>query len=103
LAAFAFYKLKGNPLDPIDRGKEPVANEYLGQSKTHIIQKYGSPTKEWSGHYGKPPVDYIKQHSPSVTMVYHRFTGTLYISFEWMDDDWVCYASHWVPNGVILD
>ena len=103
LGGFVLYELRGNPFDPLDRGKEPVSGQYLGKSKTFIIQKYGSPSKEWAGHYGKPPTDYIEEHSPSTTLLYERFTGTLYISFERKDDDWVCYSSYWLPNGWILD
>jgi hypothetical protein len=99
LGGFVLYQLRGNPFDPLDRGKEVVAGEYLGKTKASIIQRYGPPSKEWAGHYGSPPTDYMEQHSPSVSLLYQRLTGTLYISLEKKDDDWICYSSHWMPNG----
>jgi hypothetical protein len=99
LAGFGYYELIGNPFDPIDRGKLPIADEYLGKTKTFLIWKYGSPSKEWSGHYANPPTDYIEQHKPAITISYERFTGVLYVSFERKGDEWICFSSHWLPKG----
>ncbi len=98
-AALAVYLYRGNPFDPIDRGKSPVADQYVGQTKAALIAQYGRPTHEWEGHYGNPSLAYAEQHDPAVTLTYVRSTGALYLSFERKGDEWVCFSSCWMPNG----
>jgi hypothetical protein len=91
-----FYR---NPLDTLDSGREPVTDQFVGQTKEAITGRFGSPSHEWEGCYGNPPVSYTEAHKPSITMTYKRCTGVLYLSFEQVGDNWVCYSSHWMPNG----
>src|SRR5262245_3863443 len=85
-----FYR---NPFDPMDSGREPVTGEYLHRTMDSVQGQFGSPSHQWHGHYGSPSDDYTKQHKPSITMTYIRSTGILYLSFEQVGDDWVCYSS----------
>jgi hypothetical protein len=103
VVVLATYMYRGNPFDPIDRGKSVATDEYVGQTKASIVAQYGQPTCQWAGHYGQPPEDYVKQHDPAVSCTYTRATGALYISFEQKGGQWVCFSSHWVPNGIALD
>jgi hypothetical protein len=98
-AVFAVYLCCGKLFDPVNRGLAPVADEYVGQTKTSIFKQYGAPTHEWNGCYGNPSGDYAKKHDGAVTVVYQRSTGLLYLSFDRVGDEWVCFSSHWMPNS----
>jgi hypothetical protein len=102
-AAAAVYILRGNPLDPLDRGREPVSDDYLGMSKAAFVGTYGPPSHQWEGHYGNPRLDYVQQHPGTVSLTYERWTGTLYLSFEEVDGEWRCFSSDWMPDGWVLD
>jgi hypothetical protein len=102
-AALIVYLYWGNLFDPMERGRRVVASDYVGRTKASVTEEYGPPTREWNGCYGKPPPNYLKLHGQAVTLIYERFTGTLYLSFDPVDDEWVCFSSHWVPNGIALD
>jgi hypothetical protein len=101
-AAVVFY-FRGNVFDPMDRGKWPVSGEYTGLTKESIVERYGPPAREWEGPYGLPPPEYIKQHSPMITIVYERWTGTLYLSLDKKRGEWICFRSDWVPVGCVID
>lgn len=94
-----FYR---NPFDPLDSGRQPVDGEYVRQTKESITGRFGPPSHEWEGYYGNPPLDYANAHSPSITTTYIRFTGTLFLSFEQVDAEWICYCSDWMPNGWVF-
>jgi hypothetical protein len=86
-----------------DRGPEPVYGEYIGWTRTAIEAKHGPPSHEWQGHYG-PPVDeeYARKHDPAVTVIYERGDGTLYVSFEKKNGEWICFRSDWMPTGWVF-
>jgi len=94
-----FYR---NPFDPLDSGRNPVEGEYLHQTRDSIRERFGPPSDEWQGYYGYPPLSYTNLHNPSITMTYIRSAGILYLSFEQVDGEWVCYSSHWMPTGVVF-
>lgn len=94
-----FYR---NPFDPLDSGRWPVHDEYHQETQDSIRSRFGPPSREWQGYYGCPPLDYANEHTPSTTMTYLRSTGTLYLSFEPWNGEWVCYTSHWMPNGWVF-
>ena len=98
-AALGVYLYWGNPFDPMERGRAPVAGEYVGQTKAAVIGRYGPPTREWSGCYGLAPADYVTKHDRAVTLIYERSTGRLYLSFDPVGGEWVCFSSDWMPNG----
>lgn len=102
LAGISIYAIRGNVFDPLDGGRTPVQGQFVGQTRAAIEAKYGKPTDEWTGHYGNPPVSYAEQHSPAISTTYQRFGGTLYLSFEPRQGEWVCFSSDWLPNGCVF-
>jgi hypothetical protein len=103
LAAFVIYRTWGNILDPLDAGRTIVEGRFVGQTKAAIEARYGKPTREHAGYYGKPDVSYEKEHSPAITTLYIRFSGRLFLSFEQREGEWVCFDSLWCPNGWDFD
>jgi hypothetical protein len=101
LTAFLVLAVKfyWNPLDPLDSGRAVVFGEYVGQTRESILQRFGPPSHEGEGYYGKPEVKWTKAHSPAITMTYVRSTGVLYLSFEEADGTWTCFESAWMPDG----
>lgn len=103
VAAATIYVVRGNIFDPLNRGRSVVSGEFVGQTRTTIEAKYGPPTNECKGHYGNPGYEYEKQHDPAITVTYVRGGGTLYLSFERnKQGEWVCFSSHWMPNGAVF-
>jgi hypothetical protein len=86
------------PLRPRDK-IEPVGEEYHGQTRAAILTRLGPPTHEWNGHYGNPPLGYVDAHSPAISMIYERPFGRLYLSFEQVDGEWICFSSSWLEPG----
>jgi hypothetical protein len=101
-AAGAVYMLRGNILDPLDRGHWPFSGEYIGQTRASVVARYGPPSAEWQGHYGNPREDWAKNHEPAVSMDYKRLTGNLYLSFHQVNDEWICFSSDWMPDGWVF-
>jgi hypothetical protein len=77
----------------------PYAGKYAGKTRAEIIEALGEPTEEWEGHYGNPPVSYVRQYSPAKTCVFARSDGSLYVSFHQVNGDWICFSSTWLPKG----
>jgi hypothetical protein len=93
IAYFAFHLgFMRNPFDPLDAGTEPVSGQYVGQTRDAIERRFGAPSRVRAGHY------YMKDPS-AVTLLYERLSGTLYLSFQEVDGEWVCFSSDWVPKG----
>jgi hypothetical protein len=104
LAAFFALTVKfyRNPFDPMDSGRSPVEGEYVHQTREAILSRFGTPSHQWQGYYGNPDLSYTSTHSPSITMTYIRPTGVLYLSFEEVNGEWICYSSHWMPDGWVF-
>src|SRR5262249_46331273 len=60
IATVIFYR---NPLDPLDAGRYPVSDAFIGEKKEAILSRYGPPSDQWEGHYGNPKVQYGAQVS----------------------------------------
>jgi hypothetical protein len=75
------------------------AEKLYGQEKQAILKKFGKPTREWVGHYGRPPEDYLQNHKDAISVTYDYSDGKLYLSFEKRGDDWICFSSDWLPEG----
>ncbi len=103
VVALVVYLRVGNPFDPIDRGREPVTDEYVGQTKASVIGRYGLPTSEWNGCYGKSTINNTERHPQAVTLIYMRLTGYLRLSFDPIGNEWVCFCSDWIPNDIVID
>ena len=102
LIVFLLLALSASWWRGANRNPEPVEGEYLNQRMAAIRDRFGPPSDEWEGHYGNRTDEYIKKHDPSVTMIYVRSAGTLYLSFERVNGEWVCYSSHWMPKGTVF-
>jgi hypothetical protein len=77
-----------------------AATAFVGDSEAMIVREWGRPSKEWVGHYGCPPDDYVKQNSPARTLVFQRWTGALYVSVKQQPNgEWICFSSTWLPKG----
>jgi hypothetical protein len=102
IVAIAVYLVRGNIFDPLNRGRSPVSGEFIDQSRKAIEAKFGPPSHECKGHYGAPPVFYTSQHDPAITVTYERGGGTLYLSFDQREGEWVCFRSDWMPTGWVF-
>jgi hypothetical protein len=91
-----FYRAPFNPFASED-------GRCVGWTEKQIKDRFGEPSHQWSGFYGKPPATYTLLHPSAVSMVYERFTGTLYVSVEPVNGEWVCFECTWAPNGCIID
>ncbi len=101
LVAFCIIgKSKVNPID--DPLSGPISGEYVGETKTDLISRFGEPSHQWNGHYGSPSLEYARQHVSAITITYKRPNGVLYLSFEKKGDEWVCFRSNWMPNGCVF-
>src|SRR5208282_2765905 len=67
----------------------PDDGTYVGSTESEIVRKWGRATAEWDGHYGNPPLSYVKKFGPAKTLTFERWTGTLYISLHEVNGDWV--------------
>jgi hypothetical protein len=74
-------------------------NSLVGKTEAEVLHIWGQPHKEWMGHYGNPPDDYITQNSPARTLMFRRWTGALYVSLKEQNGEWVCFSSDWLPKG----
>jgi hypothetical protein len=88
--------------DPLAGPNRPVSGTHIGQKKDEFVSQYGRPTKQWPGIYGGPPDDYSQSHPTAITLVYERASGTLYLAFEIINSEWVCFSSDWMPTGCVF-
>lgn len=77
----------------------PRDNAFVGSTKQQIVQKLGNPTTQFAGHYGNPPSAWADQHPNCVTLVYQKPDGTLYVTIESKNGDWIGLCSQWLPKG----
>jgi len=103
LLVISTYFIWGNIFDPLDGGRAPVPGRFVGQRKETMEATYGRPTSEWAGHFGAPDASYAELHSPAISTTYERLSGTLYLSYEQRQGEWVCFDSFWCPNGWTVD
>ena len=104
-----FVALDGPPRSPVGPpvGEMPAtideaphaASRYIGHIKDRVIERYGPATRQWEGHYGNPPLSYRTRFDPTITLVYDRPTGSLYLSFATEHEEWVCFSAHWLAKG----
>ena len=80
-----------------------IENTYVGRTRAQILEALGPPTEEWEGLYGLPRQDYADRHRGARTLYYEWRSGRFYAAVERGGGDWVCFESHWVPKGVVLD
>jgi hypothetical protein len=80
-----------------------IENTYVGKTRAQIVQALGQPTREWEGIYGLPPQDYVDRHPGARTLYYEWPSGRFYAAVERVRGHWVCFESHWVPKGTVLD
>jgi hypothetical protein len=99
LLVLAAYLVRHGAFDSLDGGMMVVQNHYAGWTKGDVIGHLGPPSTHSDGHSGDPPLDYARQHSPAITFTYFRPAGTLYLSFEQVNGEWVCFSSDWLPKG----
>jgi hypothetical protein len=97
MTALVVYLVRGDIFDPLNRGRSPVSGEFVEQSRTAIEAKCGPPSAEWEGHYGNPPNEYTREHDPALSVTCRRGAGTLFLSFERRNGEWVCFSSDWMP------
>src|SRR5262245_38438579 len=81
-------KCDRDPFDPVDGGRGFVSGQYVGQTREEVLERLGDPSHEWSGHYGKPPLEYARAHDPALSMTYVRRSGGLYLCFEKAGGRW---------------
>ena len=81
---------------------EPAANAYASKTKADIIKEWGPLAHEWDGHYGGPPLHFVEQFGPAKTLVFKRWSGSLYVSLHEVDGEWVCFCSSWLPRGGVF-
>jgi hypothetical protein len=77
----------------------PAENSYVGKTRAEISALWGEPEDEWDGHYGNPPLVYAQKYSPAKTMVFRRWSGSLYVSMHPINGTWFCFSSTWLQRG----
>jgi hypothetical protein len=102
VAAVTICVVRGNIFDPLNRGWSVVVDDFVGQKKAAIEARHGKPSNEWAGYYGRQPIEFTKQHSLAISTACERGGGILYLSFEQKNGEWVCFKSHWMPNGAVF-
>jgi hypothetical protein len=85
-------------VDPLTRGGAPD-DACVGQTLGGILQRFGPPSGRWAGHYASPAGGGARDRRPVFSLAYQRPSGTLYLAFHLVDDDWVCFNSTWLPGG----
>jgi len=96
---FVVEKFLGNPFDPMDAGRKPVSGQLVGMTSDEFMSRFGGPSHTWKGHYGNRPLNRSEANSTAFTMTCVRRNGTLYLSFEEVNDRWVCFSPGWMPEG----
>jgi hypothetical protein len=84
--------------DPIGE-KLKMGKACLSQKKASVLNRFGKPTCEHKGYIAPVREEYVKAHPVSVTLEYRCRSGTLYLSFEPVNGEWVCYDADWLPEG----
>lgn len=100
LPVFAILLWPRKPLPAVV--PQRVDNTYAGLTKDQIIATLGTPDAQWPGHYGAPESKWATQHEPCITFTYQKWGGTLYLSIEQQNGQWVCFCSTWLPKGGVF-
>ena len=79
--------------------KPPPNNAFVGSTKKQIIAKLGNPSGQFDGHYGLPNGVWARQHPNCVTLTFKKPGGTLYVTVEPKNGDWIGLCSQWLPAG----
>ncbi|HSZ58123.1 MAG TPA: hypothetical protein VK797_20840 [Tepidisphaeraceae bacterium] len=79
--------------------KPPSDNAFVGSTKEQIIAKLGNPTTQFNGHYGLPGLGWANQHPNCVTLLFEKPGGTLYVTIEPKNGEWIGLRSQWLPEG----
>jgi hypothetical protein len=81
----------------------PIGDTHVGKTRDEIVAEFGEPKSEWKGLYGLPPATYAAQHAGGKTLYFEWPSGRFYASIEEVEGRWVCFDSHWVPKGWVID
>ena len=77
-----------------------IENTYANKSEAAVRSELGEPRYEFAGHYGAPPMDFMKQFPGEIrTLVFKKPGGEFYVSFEKHPSGWVSIRSSWLPEG----
>jgi len=82
--------------------EQEAAKGYLGATMTSVMARRGNPSEKWEGHYGHPDLAYVNAHGPPITMIYNDSLGVLYLSFEQVNGQWVCFSATYVREGTVF-
>ncbi|MGL6076244.1 MAG: hypothetical protein ACRC8S_18980 [Fimbriiglobus sp.] len=88
-----------NDLPQSVEGETFASGDFAGHTADSILERFGSPTHRWEGHYGAPRWDFQQKYPDANTAVYEQPTGSLYLSFCKDRGQLVCFRSHWLPTG----
>jgi hypothetical protein len=76
-------------------------NTLVGQTEPQIRKAYGMPAGDLSVYHAlalQPPPKPLT--SPTRTLIFHTKTGTFWVWLEQQGNDWMCFESCWVKDGV---
>jgi hypothetical protein len=77
----------GAPQESAEQRREVLPQENnVGQTKAALIQRFGPPSGGW------------REDASTMTILYKRSGGTLYLSFDKQQGEWICVRSNWVPD-----
>lgn len=71
--------------------------DFVGHTEKDIRQRYGPPSRRFTGHFGLPGVDW--EHIDAITVEYQLPSGVRYITYCWQGGESVCLRSAWLPAG----
>jgi hypothetical protein len=78
----------------------PADNSLVGWTETGMRASYGQPKGEFPGHYGLPPMSWVRQFKGEIkTAVFARPGGELYVSYEKRNGQWIVISNSYLPHG----
>jgi hypothetical protein len=95
---FACYQQMVDPLADLANSGY-LSGTHVGQKKGDLLRRFGQPSDEKPGIPRHPAVEFTQAHPTAVTLIYYRSTGVLYLTFEKIDDEWICFSSDWYSNN----
>lgn len=81
----------------------PGDNALVGQTEAQVRARYGQPKYEGPGHYGMPTLAWTQQFKGEVkSEVFGRLGGSIYVTFEKRDGQWVVISNSYLPRGGVF-
>src|SRR5262245_51341589 len=81
----------------------PIAQTHVGRTREQLLTELGEPTRVGPWQIGMPRQEVFDKYKGLETLEWHWPSGTFLASVYPVGGRWICFDSHWVPKGCILE